>query len=137
MVGKGQSKWMFQVVWLFGEGVPLPSQPSRVLAHSPIGALHAGGVDGPTDRRRLERRFSLGDGPVDHTGGDGHDPTVRPLCDHDGRAHVGRWTAAGVRETTARPLTRGCRPYALYVQQGFGIVGHDSTGHEGERASGR
>src|SRR5215471_14810398 len=60
IVGKCQGELMLEVVRLFGEGVHLPSQPARMLAHRQIVALHAIGVHGPTDRRRLERRFSLG-----------------------------------------------------------------------------
>jgi hypothetical protein len=78
------------IVRLFGEGVHLPSQPARVLAHRQIVAFNVIGVAGTTDRRRLEHRFSLGEGPVDHACGDVDDPTMLPLFHHDGITHVGR-----------------------------------------------
>jgi hypothetical protein len=52
-------------------------------------------------------------------------------------SQVGRWAAAGVRETAACPLARGCHPHAIHVQQGFGVVGQGITGKEGDMAIGR
>ena len=75
---------MRKVVRRFGEGVHLPSQPARLLAPRQIVALHAVGVDGPTDRRRLERCFYLGESAIDHACGDVDEPTVLPLLNHDG-----------------------------------------------------
>src|SRR5215207_5847140 len=111
---------MLKGVQLFGEGVYLPSEPARMLAHRQIVALHAVGVNGTTDRRRLERRFYLSEGPIDHACSDVDDPTMLPLFHHDGITQVGRWAAAGVRETAAYPLARGCHPHAIHVQQGVG-----------------
>jgi len=40
-----------------------------MLAHCQIVALYAVGVDSPTDRRRLERCFYLGESSVDRVAG--------------------------------------------------------------------
>ena len=112
-------------------------QPACMLAHRQIVALHIVGVDGPTDRRHLERGFHLGEGPIDQACGDMDDPTVLPLFDHDGIAQVRWWPAAGVRETATRPLAHGCHPHAIHLQQGFGVVGQGITGKEGDVAIGR
>ena len=95
------------------------------------------GVDGPTDRRHLERCCYLGESSVDYTCGDVDEPTVLPLFHHDGITQVGRWAAAGVRETAACPLAWGCHPHTIHVQQGFGVVGQGITGKEGDMAIGR
>ena len=107
---------MPEVVRSLEKALTFRPQPARMLAHCQMVALSAPGVDGPTDWRRLERCFYLGESSVDHACGDVDDPTMLSLFHHDGITQVGWRTAARMRKTAAGPLTWGCPPHTIHVQ---------------------
>src|SRR5919197_5828467 len=110
VVCKCECELLFQIVWLFREGILLAPHPPCVLAYRQIVALHPIRIDRTADRRRPQSRFDLRSGPVDDAGGNVDHSTVSAFFDNDCVAQVGGWIAAGFGGTPTPTFSGGGVP---------------------------
>jgi hypothetical protein len=136
-VRKREHTLVCQGVWIFRDGIDLPSHPPCVLASCQIVPLHSIRIARVADRRSLQGCFALLGGPLNHAGRDVDHPTVGSFFHDDRVAYIGRRVTARFGHTSTCPSPWRETPHALHLQEGSGGGGQGGAREERQGPIGR